>query len=283
MTSILLEIRLKSRKKLDPSSFIRRTALDKDYNELIKENVIVYEDDNPVIVYIIAKEIPQKYVETVKSIKYAVNKRLAGLVTRSKIFGYMPREQVRKDFCSSTSFSVEDPDNHKTICDFGKEISKYYRKYCPEMFHKHKVISTTINPEWKIEDTPFTSGVINQNNMLKYHYDGGNVNDIYSNMVAFKKHCVGGHLSIPEFDIGLDIADRSLLFFDGQDIIHGVTPFKITRAEGYRYTIVYYTLQRMWQCKPISEEIARIKKRKTEREFNRYQRLTGLIPNEIQG
>ena len=277
------EIRLKQRLKLNPKDFVRRAAIDSDYKELIKEPCIVYESDRPVIAYLIAKEIPESFVKVIREIEYHYHRRVAGLRTHARIFGYIPREQIRRDFCSSTSFSVDDPKRHNVVCNFGQTLSKYYQKYCPTIFDDHMQETDKIPDDWKIQGTPFTSGIINNNNALKYHYDAGNIHNVYSNMVALKKYCRGGHLAIPEFGIGLEIADRSLLFFDGQDIIHGVTPFQITKTGGYRFTLVYYTLKRMWQCLPISEEIARIKQRKTIREVDRYKRLVGEIPNTFTG
>jgi hypothetical protein len=134
--------------------------------------------------------------------------------------------------------------------------------------------------DWKIGGTPFTSGIINKNNPLKYHFDAGNIGQVYSNMIAFKNDCEGGHLALPEFDIGLEISNRSVVFFDGQDILHGVTPFRLLSRDAYRYTIVYYTLKQMWNCKPLDEEIARIRTRKTERETTRFKRLTGELKPE---
>ena len=70
-------------------------------------------------------------------------------------------------------------------------------------------------------------------------------------------------------DLKLEIADGSLSIFDGQSILHGVSPFVKTSADAYRYTVVYYTLEQMWKCETITDELIRIRKKKKEREFNR--------------
>ena len=100
-------------------------------------------------------------------------------------------------------------------------------------------------------------------------------------MVAFKSNTKGGYLSIPEYDIGLEIANNSILLFNGQKILHGVTPFKLLSKNAYRYSIVYYTLQQMWKCEPITKELARIKDERTKLEKKRLARLRGEIPNVI--
>ena len=66
-----------------------------------------------------------------------------------------------------------------------------------------------------------------------------------------------------------EIEDNTILIFDGQSIVHGVTPLKKYSNDSYRYTIVYYSLEQMWKCDTIKEEVLRIRKLKKEREFKR--------------
>jgi hypothetical protein len=148
------------------------------------------------------------------------------------------------------------------------------------MYDFHNDKSKIIKDDWKIEGTPFSSGIINKNNALKYHFDSGNIKQVYSNMVCFKKNCEGGYLVLPEFDVALEVANKSITFFDGQDIMHGVSPFKLKTYDGYRFTIVYYTLQQMWKCEPIDEEIVRIRNRRKERELRRIQMMKGEISDK---
>lgn len=274
-----------TRKPIDQKEYIKRSARDTDYSNLITESTIITDENNRIaIVYLVIPEIPDFFTRVLTSIEYHKNRRIAGLTTEGAIFGYMPREQIRKDYCSSTALAVRDPSAHKAICNFGKFLTKLYKQHAPEVFQQHsKIMKDSVLEEWSIPETPFTSGIINKNNQLKYHKDAGNFNKVYSNMVCFKKGCKGGYLSIPEFDIGLDIANKSILLFDGQDIVHGVTPFRLATQypKSYRFTIVYYSLKQMWQCKPITEELDRIRTKKTEREIKRYKRLTGEIPNEF--
>lgn len=259
----------------DLKQWVKRTAYDEDYNTFIKNDFILKENGVPIIVYLKIPDFPsQQFLDVLSRVKYLRGKRTTGTRTYSKIFGNMPRETIRKDYCSSTALAYEDPVGNKLICDYASELTKYYKKYCPQIFDYHRrMVQGNIRPEWVLEDSVFTSGIINKNNPLKYHFDRGNIRNAFSNMICLKKDCDGGHLSIPEFKLGLDISDKSLLIFDGQSLLHGVTPFKLTTSKGYRYTLVYYTLQQMWICQSPAEELERIKKRKTDREKRRYERL----------
>ncbi len=277
-------VTLTHKQNFNPKDYIRRTAVEADYSNLINYSCMMIDHDSGELigVYLIMPKTPTKLLKALLSIKYDKNKRLAGLITHSRIFGYKPREKIRNDFCSSTTLAKENPVNHQIICDFAKELTKYYKKYCSEIFDDHvSIAKEKILPQWTIKGTPFSSGIVNKNNALHYHHDAGNFKNVYSNMVAFKSNVKGGHLAIPEYDIGLDIATNSIVLFDGQKILHGVTPIKLMSRNAYRFSIVYYTLQQMWNCQPLSEELVRIKNVRTELEKKRLQRMKGIIPNEI--
>lgn len=203
-------------------------------------------------------------------IKYEENVRTAGLKTRSRIFGYNPRNTVRKDFCSTTSLAVEQPREHAIVCKYGVQIAGLYSEFTPETFAKHQeIIKAKVLDEWAIRETPFTSGIINKNNPLKYHFDSGNFKGVYSCMAVFKKHIRGGFLSMPEYGVGVSLPHNSVFMFDGQSVLHGVTPITKTSPDAVRYSIVYYSLQQIWNCLPLGEEIARIRNLKTQRERRR--------------
>ncbi len=261
-----------------------RTAVEEDYSRLINEDCMLFDEDTGKIIGIYFKlpKTPSDLLMALMSIKYDKNKRLQGLITHSRIIGWRPREKVRNDYCSSSSLAMTNPKQHSIIVEFAKTLTKYYKEFAPEIFNAHKEIAQdNIMKEWLIEDTPFSSGIVNKNNELHYHHDAGNFKDVYSNMVAFKSNVRGGYLSMPEYDIGLEISTNSVLLFDGQKILHGVTPIKLLNENSYRYTIVYYTLKAMWNCEEVNVELQRYKEKRTSIEERRRLKLQGKIPNEI--
>jgi len=275
-------IRVK-KKQVDHREFIRRSATIDDYSELIHEPCII-KDENDLIVGVygvLTGDRLEQLRSAITKIKITKNKRTQGLITQSRIFGYMPREPIRKNWCSSVMLSRENPKNHAIVCQFATVLADYYKTYAPEIYSKHlSIVKDKVLPQWKIKDSPFTSGIINKNNPLKYHFDSGNFRSVYSNMVGFKKDIEGGHLAMPEYDIGLAIADGSITFFDGQSILHGVTPIQYLTEDAYRFTVVYYSLKGMWKCLPIDKEIARIRNIKAEQMNTRYLRQSGNLPDD---
>lgn len=260
--------------QLNYQNFVKRSALEGDIKNVIRESVVVKADGKIKIIYLDLDQVGldcQEIVEAVKRIKYQTNERTGGLKTTSRIFGFAPRITLRKDFCSATSLANEFPKEHQVICEYAEKITNTYLQIDPFTYKRHEEMINKTLPEWRIKRSLFTSGIVNKNNPLKYHFDSGNFKDVYSCMLGFKKDIGGGYLAIPEYNLAMEIKNNSLLIFDGQNILHGVTPIHYLSKDAYRYTLVYYSLKQMWNCLPLDQELARIKNVKTQREYKRLQ------------
>ena len=259
-----------NRKPIDRNDYIRRTARLSDVSTHIKDDVIIYHNNKPILLYRILPKKPVDVRWAVKTISYLKGKRTHGLVNTSRIFGYNPRQENKHDYCSASGMGYDHPKQHFVITRFAKEVCKFYSEFFPQTYNEHKEkVTKNVKKQWVISNSVFTSGIVNKDNQLKYHYDTGNFKEVYSNMIVFKGDVDGGHLVIPELDISLEVADNSLTIFDGQDLLHGVSPIEYRHKDSYRYSIVYYSLERMWQCLTVDEEIARIRTKKMQREINR--------------
>lgn len=257
-------------KKLEFSKFKQRTALESDAKQIIDYDCMVTENGQPIILYAKLDFNTDDLRWAMKRVNFQRSDRTGGLKTNSAIFGYSPKVALRKDFCSATSMATKQPKEHFIITNFAHKLSKVYEKYFPDTFAEHKkVTQDKILDQWVIPGTPFTSGIVNKDNPLKYHHDSGNFKGVLSNMIAFKRGMEGGRLACPEYDIKFEIQDNTVVIFDGQSILHGVTPFKKTSPDGYRLTAVYYSLEQMWKCDDVNKELLRIRQVKREREMKR--------------
>ncbi len=254
------------KKQLDYREYIKRPAQTSDYKEVIRGDTIVEDSEGrPILLYFKFQHPTEQIVQTCMEIPYETSRRSDGLVTTSRIFGFDPATGIRKPYCSATILATRHPRHHQTIVEFGKQISSIYKEHPPDAFTKHSAVADAkIAPEWRIQGTPFTSGIINKNNQLNYHFDSGNFKGVYSNMIVFKNNVTGGYLSLPEYDIALECADNTLVMFDGQSILHGVTPIQFYGKNSYRYSIVYYTLEALWNCGDITTEIAKVRNRRAK-------------------
>ena len=263
-----------SKQEINLEEYRLRSALESDYSQIFKSSTLLVSKGKVKIIYLDLDDIgfdPTEVVEALKRIKYETSTRTGGLKTTSRIFGYAPRVPVRKDFCSATSLIQDFPKEHLVVCNYAQKVSEIYGIIQPDIYDKHKEEANKVLKDWRIHKTPFTSGIINKNNPLKYHYDTGNFKNVYSCMLGFKHNIAGGYLACPEYDCAFEIKNNSLHIFDGQNILHGVTPFKQLTEDAYRYTMVYYSLKAMWSCLPVNEEVIRIRKLKTKREFKRAE------------
>ena len=226
----------------------------------------------PSIVYVELAERQPAAVAALRSIKFATTGRTAGMVTTSRTFGYAPKKTLRLlDTCSAAALARENPAAHREVARLAELVERHYREANPGMYAQHERIVEQVLPEWRLEGGVFTSGIINHNNKLPYHYDAGNFRDCWSNMLVFKRSCVGGDLVCPELDLCFRLRDHSLFMFDGQGILHGVSPFRIARRDGYRYSIVFYSLKQMWRCDAKADSVALAAQRRTERERAKLQ------------
>lgn len=260
-----------TRNKIDETQFFKRSAFESDYKTLITDDTLIMENGEPVILYLHLNHEETKFLrQSVKTITYEKNTRTNGVKTHSRIFGYNPRNPIRKNYCSRTMLAEKHPIQDNIICSYGNVLAGYYEKFFPKVFKKHtEIVEEKVLPEWRITNSPFTSGIVNKNNPLKYHFDAGNFKDVLSNMVVFKRDIEGGFLAVPEFNIGLECADNTLVIFDGQKILHGVTPIGQASTLSYRYSIVYYSLKQMWNCLPLTEELLKVRQTRTQRENRR--------------
>lgn len=258
-----------NKKPIAYKDFVRRSALESDYDTLITEDCVLVEDGKIRAIYLKVPGISDEIVPYLKALRYDETTRTSGLKTRSRIFGFMPRIVMRSDYCRVANIASESPKASHALEVLAQKINELYRFWNPILHAKHLELAKKVRGDYLIPGTLFTSGIINKNNFLKYHFDAGNFRKVASVMVGVKSHVTGGHLAMPEYGVALEIAHDSVTIFDGQDILHGVTPFQLQHRDGYRYTIVYYSLAKMWNCGALKDELARIRQVKLERELKR--------------
>jgi|LakMenEpi03Aug12_release.lakeMendotaPanAssembly.Ray.scaffolds.fasta_scaffold309323_2 hypothetical protein len=260
------------KRTIDLSQWRRRKAALSDCARFVEEDTVVEVDGKPVLAYwhrldkdfsVLRAALGRiRYIEAFRAAKEA-------MFTRARTFGYAPRLPLRNQPCRKTSLAADQPLEHSVLVDAARIAHDCYKTAFPEQAAKHAEISAKVLPEYRIADTPFTSGIVNQNNPLPYHFDRGNFKSVNSAMLGFKNEIEGGHLTVPEIDTAFAIGDQSLLLFDGQSLLHGVTPFRRLSDSAARYTVVFYSLEGMWRCEPPGEEVKAFNRARTANERRR--------------
>lgn len=261
------------RRPVDVKELQKKTALVSDTDVEYSEPAIFTLDGQPVIFYgqceFDGSELVRKACQ---SIKYHGGERSSGLHTSSRIFGAMPRDPLRRDYTGLGTMAYDHPDETQAFYSLGEHFDSLYRKLAPEVYAEHLDKVSKVLPEWRMKDTVFTGGIVNNSNSLQYHFDRGNFKGALSCMLTLKRGISGGCLSFPEFNFRLNLQDNTYLLFDGQAILHGVTTIEEINERAYRYTVVYYSLEALLKSQGSDEELRNANRRAREK----YSRRAGL-------
>ena len=262
-------------KYTDCKGLLKTTPLKEHFTEIIKEDTSFYLNGECIGIYInVNKELLSYVREAVKGTKYVETYRANTLPTKSSVFGALPRVALRNDFCRFSNKTNEEKNNTNKLFTFQETLCKIYKKHLPEMYeYDLKKARETVNDDYRLIDTPYTTANINVNHAIKYHKDSGNIKNSFSNVLILKEFCTGGELVLPEYKIALEQSDGALCIFSGQKEIHGVMPIKPYKENFYRASIVYYTLAQLEHCYPYKEEVTRLNIKKRERAIKRKNNI----------
>jgi len=204
--------------------------------------------------------------------------RTSGIKTSSSVFGFMPRNAVRSDYCRITKKSKDEPANYAAVHDFAKWLTDYYKGIVST--HNEEAFLQQVGGDWKMQETFFTTANLNMNQVIKYHRDAFNAKGAWSNVLILSDRIRGGELVIPGLGVALKQQDNALAIFDGQKIMHGVHEVRQTKPGSYRCSCVFYTLQQLASCYPYDEELQRAKRiyqEKGRRQFLTREERKALI------
>lgn len=260
-------------KKLLNISQLKNDEKDVHYDMVLCGDFLAYEDNELKFAYLVDVGIDTtKYLETIDKIKFLENQtRSNGMKTTSRTIGYLPRNSYRRDYCSVSKLAVDQPKEHDVVCELAEIADNVYKKYFETKHKYHRELDNKVLPELHIENTVFTSGIINKSSSLGYHYDKGNFKNVLSAMITLKRDISGGYLVLPEYELAIECANDSILLFDGQNMIHGVNNICKQNENSQRYTIVFYSMFGMWECLPIEQELDRVKILETQHEIEKVE------------
>lgn len=183
------------------------------------------------------------------------------------VFGYTPAKVfVRQEGCRMTAFSRDDPAAQELLEQVAASLSAEFARLLPDQAeHDREVVHGGIHKDWRMGESNWTSGVINQANVLPYHRDGNNL-DTWSAMPTLRYKMRGGYLHLPEYGLVFPCGDGDVTSFYGKGVVHGVTPMVRAAADAYRYSLVFYALKGMRNCATYAEETRKVWEKRTQRE-----------------
>lgn len=240
-----------------------------DYGDVIRPPALLIDDSagfftKTIGVYL---KLPDNSLEIAKKIvreaKATKGLRTYGLPTNSAVFGALPRIEIRQDYCRFTRNTVDQCGLMPSVLELSESVCSLYNEYLEKDYKKHVEMSEKdVLQEWLMPGTPFTTINFNLNHAIRYHRDTVNQKGTKSNVIIVKDGATGGELVLPEYRVALSQEDGAVIIFDGQQVIHGVMPIAFN-DNGYRASIVLYTLRGMKNCYPFAEELDRAKQNRT--------------------
>lgn len=195
------------------------------------------------------------------------NERLSGIGANTVLLGYTAPNKMYKRYAGKLApIHIETKQTGDLFMALAPIMWKRFQDTLPDQAKRHDALTRgTLHQDWLMAGTPFSSGVVNDNAVLPYHKDAGNIKDAWSMMLVLRNKVDGGYLDIPEYDVTLGVPDLSVMFFCGQSLMHGVTPMIKRSSDAYRFSIVYYTKTALRDCGSAEDEIKRAQIAATQR------------------
>lgn len=266
------------------AELIGKQAFEVDVEPILPGTIIRDSETNEILLVYGKLQKRHTVLKTIcRAIKFTNHRRLTQLMneyesptTRDVAFGSRPPNAVFGLAASQCQFNKEAPAWYAEVCELGAELENLFKTYEPEKFLRQQETVAKIHPDWVLpKSTVFTQGVINDANVLGYHYDRDNVPNGFSGMVYFKQKMAGGNLVLPQLGAKLIPEDETFVLFDGQSLIHGVTPLqRLAGKDSWRYSFVFYARQSMVGLASFEEELKNLKKREMELRFRRSNERT---------
>lgn len=193
--------------------------------------------------------------------------RGSGTRNKSRTFGFAARNVVlRREACKPAALAIDEPTLHAELVAAGVELDRMVREVAPDRVAADAAVVGDVLDEWRLaEGVGWTSGNINQSSALPYHRDRANF-ATWSAMPVVRRGVRGGFLSVPEYGAVFACDDGTCCFFNGNVVVHGVTPMEFRSEDAYRFSIVYYALRGMKDCFTVALEQSSARKRRSGRE-----------------
>lgn len=244
---------------VNSDSLIGKQARDSEYDLLIDTDTDIYIDGELVATYrVISGETLKLAATLAKRSKLTRGKRTNGLSVKNAIYGFLPRNPTRCNYCRPTAATQQSPAMHAIVERYAEAINSIYRDANADQWaFDQSQIADDVLDEWRIGRTMWSSLNVNVNHAIKHHRDSGNWPGVFSNVFIYRQGCAGGDLVLPELRIALKQKSGACIFFHGGKLIHGVTPIRQTSESAVRASIVLYTMREMRHCEtPEIEALA---------------------------
>lgn len=166
----------------------------------------------------------------------------------SGIGGFFDR-YPRIPYCRATSYTTANKERFEMAYPFINAINEQFKKMMPVRYNKQLAATKKIDPQFLIGDSVYTTVTINKNFRTACHYDAGDLQEGFGNIVALNNghEYAGANLVFPKYRVAVDLRAGDMLLFDPHEL-HGNTELVKTDPLAERITIVLYFREKMLNC-----------------------------------
>lgn len=196
------------------------------------------------------------------------------LLVASAVVGFYDRQGGRFPYCRQTAFASKEVELWSAALPMIEHVGQLFKKVAPTRW-QNQMDECSRCPDYVIGSGPFTTLTVNNNTAPSAtHTDKGDFKNGLGVISCVRRGSYeGAWLVFPEYGVGADLGDGDVIFFNSHDW-HGVTDME-KMTEDYdpkrhgphafespeRITVVYYFRERMTECLPIAQELARAQAR----------------------
>jgi hypothetical protein len=228
----------------------------------VKEDSLFYSDGELVGFYI--RDI-SKYSKKLSDLVAIANKELlsdnvpkqmmarsSGLRDKSKevkqfstILGSIPpKPHMRRAFASSSSVHYHESARTfvKAMLLASEESMALINQLAPSIYETQVESMSKVKDKWRFGKY-FTSSISNYNISAGFHVDNANIKGCINVIICKRSNSKGGCTTIPDYNATVDSCDNSMLVYPAWRNVHAVTPIIPLADDGYRNTLVFYSLK----------------------------------------
>lgn len=130
----------------------------------------------------------------------------------------------------------------KAMMILAKESEQLIKKILPKQYEQQIELLKDVHEKWRFGNL-FTGSISNFNISVPFHQDKLNIIGTVNVIICKKFNSKGGDLHIPDYNATIGQQDNSILVYPAWLNIHGVTPIIPIHENGYRNSLIFYSLK----------------------------------------
>ena len=174
------------------------------------------------------------------------NARLGLTGPYSDFLGYFDKKPPRQPFCRKTAWSLKRPDIFEISRPLVKEVEYVNKHELPDHWRRQREFMRRVSPDFKYEDSMFSTVTINSNLRCCYHTDDGDFRGGIGNLVVLELgRDESGILVMPRERVAFLVRPTDCRLMN----VHHMHGNLALTVGGTRLTAVLYARQHINKCR----------------------------------